>query len=117
MALRSPPSGAATSVSGGPVSATTLGANIRTITATTAALSTDTTVLCNATTGAIVLTLPSAAGNTGRIMAIKKIDSSANTVTAQGASSQNIDGANTNVLSAQFAAILIQSDGTQWWII
>ena len=81
------------------------------------ALGTHGTVLCDATSGAIVPTLPAAASSTGQILTIKKIDSSGNAVTVTGNGAELIDGANTKVLSAQWASIQIQSSGTAWYIL
>lgn len=63
------------------------------------------------------ITLPPAAGCTGRIYIIKKTDSSANTVTIDGDTAETIDGATTKVISTQYAGYSIQSDGTGWMII
>lgn len=78
---------------------------------------TDSTVLCNATTAAFTVTLPTAVGIAGRRYAIKKTDSSANVVTVGTTSSQTIDGATTKALSTQYASIDIVSDGANWNII
>lgn len=79
------------------------------------------TVLADATGGAIVLTLPTAASaysdGLGRRYTAKKIDSGGNTVTLDGAGSETIDGATTKVLSAQYASVTIQSNGTAWFIV
>lgn len=72
---------------------------------------------CDATSGAIVATLPTAAFGGGRIFIIKKIDASANTVTIQGNGAETIDGTNTRVLSTQYSSLIIQSNGTAWFIL
>lgn len=90
---------------------------IRTITATTTAAATDYTVKANAASGAIVYTLPAAASNAGRMMKLKKIDSTTNTVTLKGNASELIDAGNTYVLSAQWAAVEVQCDGTNWAVL
>lgn len=77
----------------------------------------DYTILCNASTGIITITLPTAVGIGGRIYVIKKIDSSANAITIDGNGSETIDGAATQVLSAVFESMTIQSNGTAWYII
>lgn len=82
--------------------------------ATTLSLS-DVTVVCDATSGAITATLPSAASAAGREYVIKKKDSSANAVTLKGNGSELIDGANTKATTTQYATIRAQSDGAQWW--
>lgn len=75
----------------------------------------DVTLVCDATSGAITATLPSAASAAGREYVIKKKDSSANAVTLKGNGSELIDGANTKAVTTQYATIRAQSDGTQWW--
>lgn len=72
-------------------------------------------VLCNASSGAFTVTLPAASSRGNVIYHIKKTDSSANAVTVSGA--QNIDGASTYPLPVQWNFVVIQSNGTQWYII
>ena len=81
-----------------------------TYTATTAV----STILCNATTAAFAVTLPTAVGNTGLIYTIKKTDSSANAVTVGTTSSQTIDGAATFSLPSQWNFVVVTSDGANW---
>ena len=129
MVLRSPPNAPTSnqsfsnpsitggSTSGTAIGATSISASIRTVNGATTISSSDFTVLGNATAAAFSITLTAAASNTGRIMSFKKVDASANNVTIQANASELIDGSNTKVISAQYSAILIQSDGTSWWII
>ena len=74
--------------------------------------------LCNATSAAIIATLPSAAtaGN-GFKVAFKKTDSSANAVTLTPNGADTIDGATTYALSSQYSSIIITSDGSNWHIV
>jgi len=74
--------------------------------------------LCNATSAAIVATLPSAAtaGN-GFKVAFKKTDSSANAVTLTPNGADTIDGAVNYALSSQYSFVFIVSDGTNWQTI
>jgi hypothetical protein len=81
------------------------------------ATTSDHTILCNATTGAFSVTLPTAVGNTGLMYSIKKIDSSANAVTVATTSSQTIDGVTTRTLSTQYQGVTVQSDGANWFVI
>lgn len=76
----------------------------------------DQVILADATAGAIILTLPVAADRPNVPQFIKKVDASANTVTVQGDGAETIDGANTAVLTVQYEAISIISDGTEWHI-
>jgi hypothetical protein len=78
-------------------------------------LSTDSTISCNATSGAIVLNLPAATG-TGRVIRVKKTDSSANGCTLTRAGSDTIDGAATVALTAQYASSTIEDSGSGTWI-
>ena len=75
------------------------------------------TVLGDASGAAFTITLPTAAGITGRMYNVKKTDSSANAVTVDAAGSETIDGALTQSLATQYQTITIQSDGTNWVIL
>lgn len=77
----------------------------------------DTVIICDATSGAFTVTLPTAVGNTGRRYFIKKIDVTVNAVTVDGDGTETIDDGLTAVLNTQYEAIGIVSDGTEWWII
>jgi hypothetical protein len=78
----------------------------------------DNTVLADATSGALTVTLPSAGGpNNTAIYIIKRISSAANNVTVATTSSQTIDGATTKTLGSQYATIFVQSNGSNWFII
>lgn len=90
---------------------------ITTKTADYTATSSDHTILCNKSDGNITITLPAVSGCSGRIYNIKKIDSSAYTVTIDGNSSETIDGALTQTLTTQYESITIQCDGSAWYII
>ena len=91
--------------------------SVTTETASTTLDSTDDVVLVDASGGAITITLPAAATDTGREYTIKKIDTSANAVTVDGNGSETIDNATTAVLGRPYDAIQIVSDGTEWWIL
>lgn len=88
----------------------------RTITGATTLTYADQTVLCNAAGGAFTVTLPTAAGVTGKRFTLKRTSAS-NNVTVDGAGSETIDAAATKTLGAQHAAITIESDGTNWQIV
>lgn len=80
-------------------------------------IATDHTVLFDATSGNRTATLPAAAGATGRVYVVKKIDSSANIVTVDPNGSETIDGASTKVLSTPWESVTIQSTGSSWVIL
>ena len=112
------------SVAGGSSPASTLqvggsmGTAIVTKTANYSASTNDYTILCNNTTGPITIGLPTAVGCTGRIYVIKKISPAGNTVTVSGYSGvETIDGSTTYILTTQYANVMVQSDGTSWWIL
>lgn len=69
--------------------------------------------LVNATSGAVTITLPTAVDNSAAFI-IKKIDSSANAVTVDAASSETIDGDLTYKLYDQYNYVEIVSNGTNW---
>lgn len=79
--------------------------------------SADSVLLCDATSGSLTLTLPSATGITGRQYTIKRISSGANTVTVAAQSGETIDGAATHVLGTQYGFITVVSDGSNWWVV
>lgn len=78
---------------------------------------TDNVLLGDATGGAILFTLPTAASAVGQVFFFKKIDASLNAVTIQGNGIELIDGLNTMVINSQYVAATLVSDGTQWWVI
>ncbi len=90
---------------------------ITTVTSATTLSASHSTVLVDATSAAVTINLPAAAGCTGRIYNIKKIDSSPNTVTLDGNASETIDGTTTKIISAQWSSYQIQSNGTAWFIL
>ena len=73
-------------------------------------------VACNATSGAMTITLRAASGLTGYVVAVKKTDSSANAVTVDANASEQIDGATTQVISAQYTSLSLVCDGSNWHI-
>lgn len=76
----------------------------------------DTHVEADATSAALVVTLPAAvAGNVGKQYTIAKKDSSANTVTATAAGSDTINGAATYVLAAQYDTVTLRCVAAGEW--
>lgn len=90
--------------------------NISTITADYTPDGDDYTILCNTSSGAINVNLPSASGLNGSIFNIKIIDAT-NTVTINGNGSETIDGSLTAVLTVLNDCVTIQSNGSNWYII
>lgn len=95
---------------GGPVAISVKNANYTLMTS-------DNVILGDATGGAIIFTLPSAASAVGQVFFLKKIDASVNVVTVKGNLTELIDGSNTVLINSQYTAITVVSDGTQWWAI
>lgn len=71
----------------------------------------------DASGAAITITLPTAVGCNGREYRIRKLDSSANAVTIDGAGAETINGAATKLLSAQYATATLLSNGTNWIVL
>lgn len=91
--------------------------NLVTKTGTYTIVANDGTIICDATSGAFTVTLPTAVSVIDKIYSIKKIDSSSNAVTVDGDGSETIDDGTTAVLNTQYECITVQSDGSEWWII
>lgn len=72
-------------------------------------------VLVNASGAARTITLPTP--TSGKIIRVKKTDSSANAVTISRSSTETIDGNNSVSLAAQYDSYTMVSDGTNWFII
>ena len=90
---------------------------IEAISATDTLDDTNHTVLVNAAGGVKTVNLPAASGATGKIFIIKKTDSSSNNVTIDPNASETIDGSSTFAFNAQYRAVTIQCDGSNWHII
>ncbi len=90
--------------------------NLHVSTAVTLAKNAD-MVLADATTAAFSVTLP-ATPSDGDTYTVKKTDSSANAVTVDG-NGNNIDGAGTYALSAQYNRVTVSYDSTDglWYIV
>lgn len=73
------------------------------------------TLLCDASTSALTITLPAASAEEGRIYNVKKIDSSANAVTIEPDGSDTIDGDTSLIIADQYNSAGIQSDGVSMW--
>jgi hypothetical protein len=65
----------------------------------------------------ITLTLPPVATNGRRVVVVKKVDSAAGGVTVKGDGAENIDGANTYVITSQYAFVALECDGSDWLIV
>lgn len=77
-------------------------------------------IIASATAGNLTVTLPNAT-QTLNLYTVKKVDSTAYTVTINPSNSQSIEGNNATsgnvVINTQYVSVTFVSDGTQWWII
>jgi hypothetical protein len=74
----------------------------------------DQVVFANATSAPLTVTVPTiAAGNAGRQLVIKKIDTTVNTVTISG----SIDGALFYELNGPYQSVTLVSDGSTYWFV
>ena len=77
-------------------------------------------VIAVAATASLTLTLPDASSaTTGKRYYIKDVTGSAGThnITLSGSSGQKIDGLDTYVISSNWSAVGIVTDGTRWYVI
>lgn len=74
----------------------------------------DSVILCNASGTAITLDLPAASA--GKTFYVKKTDSSSNTVTVDPDGSETVDGDATLIITQQYAAVTLISDGSNWFV-
>ena len=99
-----------------PYTATGLDA-VTTKTANYTATTADNVIFCDATSGAVTITLYAASGNAGRKLTIKKTDISTNQVIIDGNGSETIDGSLARYLRAQWSSLTIECDGTNWQVV
>ena len=81
------------------------------------AVSTDSVILANATSGAFTVTLPTAAGIKGRQYNVKLQNTNGNTVTVATTGGQTIDGATTQIMYLGYTNLVVLSDGSNWEIL
>lgn len=74
-------------------------------------------VYADSTAGGITINLPAVASSAGRMLAIKTVGS-ANTVTLDPATTEQIEGGSTLVLtSSTLDGVIIHCDGSAWWVL
>jgi hypothetical protein len=90
---------------------------IATVTANYTALITDQVILCNATSGLLTVSLYTAVGNEGRVLEIKKIDTSTNRVVIDPSGVETVDGRSTIAMRFRGDSIKLVSNGVEWAIL
>lgn len=98
------------------VNRTNVGTSVTSKSGAYVALTTDDTILCDALGGAFSITLYAASGNNGKRLTIIKTDSSANAVTVDGNAGETINGETTIDITAQYSAMDLICDGSNWHI-
>ena len=86
-------------------------------TTTYTATSDDDVIFCSSSGAAFTVTLPAASGIGGKVLTLKKIDSSFNAVTIDGNGAETIDGSATTTLSTQHETLMLICDGSNWQVI
>ena len=89
----------------------------RSISTTGSVAADDYALFVDASGGAVTVNLPAVASNSGRVLNVKKVDSSGNAVTLDGNASETIDGATTLAIATQYQSYTVHCDGSAWWII
>ena len=89
-------------------------APIRTETSNYTVVDGDVSILVDASSNTVTVTLP--APSEGRVVRLKKIDTTTNSMVIDGAGA-TIDGAATRTTSVAYQSFLVQSDGTNWFIM
>lgn len=77
----------------------------------------DYTILCDATSGDITITLPDASFVNGHVYSVKKIDATTNAVTIAASGVDTIDGSVTTSTEIQWTSIFVQSNGANWYVL
>lgn len=77
----------------------------------------DSTILVDATSSPITITLPAASTKTNYFYRIKKIDASANAITIALNGLDTLDGETTWIIAYKDTCMDIVSNGTNWYII
>lgn len=91
------------------------GSGVLTKTANYTVLGTDDTILANAASGSITMTLPAALGLKGKKITINKIDTSSNAVTIARSGSDLILGETSQVYRTPYTSVTWISDGVSNW--
>ena len=72
-------------------------------------------IICDPSSNAMTINLPTAVGQMGREFVVKSIDDT-NNVTIDPNGSETIDGDTTKIIQTAYASVSIVSNGTNWFI-
>lgn len=89
--------------------------NIKTVTGSYNILTTDYTVLCDATSGSFNIVLPQ--NSTGYTFNVKKIDSTGNMINVYSSDGSKIDFEYTQSITNRGTNMHLQSDGAKYWLL
>ena len=90
--------------------------NVTSVSTTYNILITDDLILCDASSGSFTVTLPTAIGNSGKQIFIKKIDSTNGIVTVDTVLSQTIDSESEQRLTSEGDCMDLASNDENWFI-
>lgn len=92
---------------------------IKTVSSNYSMTASDNTILASTTSNAITVTLPSAAGISGRVYTIKKIGTGGinNQLTISPSGGATIDNGSSYIIYNDWTYVTLQTDGTNWYII
>lgn len=91
--------------------------NVASKTGNYTATDTDDVILCDASGGGFTISLPTAAGRSGKVFYVKKTDTSSNLVTIDPNGAQTLDGLTTRTIAIQYSVVVAVSDGTNWRLL
>lgn len=74
-------------------------------------------IIWDTTSGNKTISLPASASNVNFVFDVKKIDSTANTITVDPNGAELIEDGATAVITTQYEALSAACDGTKWWVI
>jgi len=74
-------------------------------------------VRCDPSGGGFTITLPAAAGGTGKVVIVKNTTSSTNTITIDGNGAETIDGQASVTIAEGYKSLTFVSYGSEWGII
>lgn len=78
-------------------------------------VSSDDVIFTNSTSGSVVITLPTASGQGGKEIMIKR-SSGSNLVTIQADGSETVDGSSSYIMNHQYESISLISNDSNWFI-